>query len=39
MSGTTYFQRNRKVMLNTTNEYYENNKKVLREKQKINIEN
>ena len=34
MSGTTYDQRNREVMLNRTNEYYENNKDVLREKAK-----
>ena len=33
MSGTTYYQRNREVMLNTANEY-ENNKEVLREKAK-----
>ena len=36
MSGTTYYQRNRGVMLNKANEYYEN-KEVLREKVKINI--
>ena len=34
MSGTTYYQRNREVMLNRANEYYENNKEVLREKSK-----
>ena len=34
MSGTTYYQRDREVMLNRTNEYYENNKEVLREKAK-----
>ena len=33
MSGTTYYQRNRGVMLNKANEYYEN-KEVLREKVK-----
>ena len=40
MSGTTYCQRNSEVMLNIANEYYENNKEVLREReQKISIEN
>ena len=34
MSGTTYYQRNREVMLNKANKYYENNKEVLREKEK-----
>ena len=34
MSGTTYYQRNRKVMLNRANKCYENNKEVLREKAK-----
>ena len=34
MSGTTYYQRNREVMLNRANEHYENDKKVLREKAK-----
>ena len=34
MSGTTYYQRSREVMLNTANQYYENNKEVLREKAK-----
>ena len=38
MSGTTYYQRNREVMLNRANKYYENNKEVLREKTKLNIE-
>ena len=33
MSGITYYQRNREVMLNTANEYYKN-KEVLREKAK-----
>ena len=39
MSGTTYYQRNRKLMLNRANKYYENNKEVLREKAKLNKEN
>ena len=30
MSGITYYQRNRKLILNRANEYYENNKEVLR---------
>ena len=34
MSGTTYYQRNKEVMLNRAKEYYENNKEVLREKAK-----
>ena len=34
MSGTTYYQRNREVMLYRANEYCENNKEVLREKAK-----
>ena len=40
MSGTTYYQRNREVILHRANEYYETNKEVLRERdKKINIEN
>ena len=31
MSGTTYYQRNREVTLNRAKDYYENNKKLLRE--------
>ena len=34
MSGATYYQRKREVILNRANEYYENNKEVLREKAK-----
>ena len=34
MSGTTYYERNRDVILNRGNKYYENNKEVLREKRK-----
>ena len=34
MSRTTYYQRNREVMLSRANECDENNKKVLREKTK-----
>ena len=34
MSGTTYYEGNRDVILNTANKYYENNKEVLREKAK-----
>ena len=34
MSGTTYYQRNREVMLNRANEYYKNNTEVLRERAK-----
>ena len=34
MSGTTYCQRNREVMLNRENKYYENNKEKLTDKAK-----
>ena len=42
MSGTTYCQRNREVILNRAKDYYENNKEILRERereQNTNIEN
>ena len=42
MSETTYYQRNRELMLNRANQYHKNNKEVLREReraQKIKIEN
>ena len=40
MSGTTYYQRNKEVILNRAKDYYENNKKLLKEReQEINIEN
>ena len=32
MSETTYYQRNKEVMLNGEKEYYQNNKEILREK-------
>ena len=39
-SGTTYYQRNREVILNRAKYYYENNKELSREReQKVNIEN
>ena len=38
MSETTYYQRNREVILNRVKDYYENNKELLREKAK-NTEN
>ena len=34
MSEAIYYQRNRDVMLNRANKYYENKKEVLREKAK-----
>ena len=34
MSETTYYQRNRKVILNRAKDYYENNKELLRERAK-----
>ena len=39
MSGTTYYQKNREVILNRAKDYYENNKEVSKRKQKISIEN
>ena len=34
MSGITYYQRNRDIILNRAKEYYENNKELLREQAK-----
>ena len=34
MSETTYYQRNRKVILNRAKDYYENNKELLKERAK-----
>ena len=34
MSGTTYYERNRDVILNRAKDYYENNKILLRERAK-----
>ena len=34
MSETTYYQRNREVILNRAKDYYENNKELLRERGK-----
>ena len=34
MSGTTYYQRNREVILNRAKDYYKNNKELLRERAK-----
>ena len=34
MSKTTYYQRNRKTILNRAKEYYKNDKERLREKEK-----
>ena len=34
MSGITYYNKKREVILNRANEYYENSKEVLREKAK-----
>ena len=33
MSETTYYQRNREVILNREKDYYENNKELLRERE------
>ena len=34
MSRTTYYQRNREVILNKAKDYYENNKELLRERER-----
>ena len=34
MSGTTYYERNRDVILNRAKDYYENNKELLRKSKK-----
>ena len=34
MSGITYYQRNRDIILNRAKEYYKNNKELLRKKAK-----
>ena len=34
MSGATYYQKNRKVILNRAKDYYENKKELLRERAK-----
>ena len=34
MNETTYYQRNREVILNIAKDYYKNNKEVLRESKK-----
>ena len=44
MSETTYYQRNREVILNRAKDYYESKKELLRERErerekKINVEN
>ena len=39
MSETTYYQRNREMILNRAKDYYENNKELLRERAKKNAEN
>ena len=38
MSETTYYQRNRDIMLNRAKNYYENNKELCGNEQKINID-
>ena len=38
MYGTTYYEKNRDVILNTAKDYYENNKELLRESAKNNTE-
>ena len=38
IDNTTYYQRNREIMLNRAKDYYENDKKDQESKQEINIE-
>ena len=38
MNNTTYYQRNREIILNRAKGYYENDKERLKEQAKINIE-
>ena len=38
MGNTTYYQRNREIILNRAKDYYENDKERLREQARINIE-
>ena len=38
MDNTTYYQRNREIMLTRAKDYYENDKKGYDSKQEINIE-
>ena len=38
MSETTYYQRNREVILNRAKDYYENNKELLRERERAKNE-
>ena len=38
MSGTTYYERNRDVILNRAKDYYENNKELLRKRAKKKIQ-
>ena len=38
MDNTTYYQRNREIMLNRAKDYYENDKARLSDKQEINTE-
>ena len=39
MNGTTYYERNKEVILNRAKDHYENNKELLRATPKKNIEN
>ena len=38
MNNTTYYQRNKEIILNRAKDYYENDKERLKSKQEINIE-
>ena len=39
MSGATYYERNRDMILNRAKDYYENNKEVLKERAKNKYRN
>ena len=38
MNNSTYYQRNREIILNRAKDYYENDEERLREQEEINIE-
>ena len=38
MNNSTYYQRNREIILNRAKDYYENDRERLREQEEINIE-
>ena len=38
MSGATYYERNRDVILNRAKDYYENNKRIIKRKSKKQLQ-